>query len=174
VPVTVLVAHFFSPLVAPLVAALCLVPPVDAPVVEPFVAPACSYCTGHRTVDFANTAVVNGTVVAPIAGRVSFAGEVAGRRFVSVRSGDHTVTVGGLGSLVVSAGQAVAAGETVGRGTGLGPVTLSVRRDAGQPTEEYLDPGQFLARRIGRARLVPTDGTRPRPVRTRLVCPTGR
>jgi len=174
VPVTVLVAHFVSPLVAPLVAALCLVPPVDAPVVEPFVAPACSYCTGHRTVDFANTAVVNGTVVAPIAGRVSFAGEVAGRRFVSVRSGDHTVTVGGLGSLVVSAGQAVAAGETVGRGTGLGPVTLSVRRDAGQPTEEYLDPGQFLARRIGRARLVPTDGTRPRPVRTRLVCPTGR
>lgn len=161
-------------LVTVLVAALCLVPPVDAPVVEPFVAPACSYCAGHRTVDFANTAVVTGTVVAPIAGRVSFAGEVAGRRFVSVRSGDHTVTVGGLGSLAVSAGQAVAAGETVGRGTGLGPVTLSVRRDAGQPTEEYLDPGQFLARRIGRARLVPTDGTRPRPVRTRLVCPTGR
>lgn len=161
-------------LVTVLVAGLCLVPPVDAPVVEPFVAPACSYCAGHRTVDFANTAVVTGTVVAPIAGRVSFAGEVAGRRFVSVRSGDHTVTVGGLGSLAVSAGQAVAAGETVGRGTGLGPVTLSVRRDAGQPTEEYLDPGQFLARRIGRARLVPTDGTRPRPVRTRLVCPTGR
>ena len=161
-------------LVTVLVAGLCLVPPVDAPVVEPFVAPACSFCAGHRTVDFANTAVVTGTVVAPIAGRVSFAGEVAGRRFVSVRSGDHTVTVGGLGSLAVSAGQAVAAGETVGRGTGLGPVTLSVRRDAGQPTEEYLDPGQFLARRIGRARLVPTDGTRPRPVRTRLVCPTGR
>ena len=161
-------------LVTVLVAGLCLVPPVDAPVVEPFVAPACSYCAGHRTVDFANTAVATGTVVAPIAGRVSFAGEVAGRRFVSVRSGDHTVTVGGLGSLAVSAGQAVAAGETVGRGTGLGPVTLSVRRDAGQPTEEYLDPGQFLARRIGRARLVPTDGTRPRPVRTRLVCPTGR
>ena len=166
-------------LVAPLVAALCLVPPVDAPVVEPFVAPACSFCAGHRTVDFATaTATATETtgtlVVAPIAGRVSFAGEVAGRRFVSVRSGDHTVTVGGLGSLAVSAGQAVAAGETVGRGTGLGPVTLSVRRDAGQPTEEYLDPGQFLARRIGRARLVPTDGTRPRPVRTRLVCPTGR
>lgn len=161
-------------LVTVLVAGLCLVPPVNTPVIEPFVAPACSYCAGHRTVDFANTAVVTGTVVAPIAGRVSFAGEVAGRRFVSVRSGDHTVTVGGLGSLAVSAGQAVAAGETVGRGTGLGPVTLSVRRDAGQPTEEYLDPGQFLARRIGRARLVPTDGTRPRPVRTRLVCPTGR
>lgn len=154
-----------------LVASLCLAPPVNTPVVAPFVAPACSYCAGHRTVDFANAST---TVVAPIAGRVSFAGEVAGRRFVSVRSGDHTVTVGGLGSLAVVAGQIVSTGQTVGRGTALGSVTLSVRRDAGQPTEEYLDPGQFLARRIGRARLVPTDGTRPRPVRTRLVCPTGR
>ena len=170
----VLVAHFFSPLVAPVIASLCLVPPVNTPVVEPFVAPACSYCAGHRTVDFASTGATDATVVAPIAGRVSFAGEVAGRRFVSVRSGDHTVTVGGVWTLVVTAGQTVVAGETVGRGTGLGPVTLSVRRDAGQPTEVYLDPGPFLARRIGRARLVPTDGTRPRPVRTRLVCPTGR
>lgn len=160
-------------LVTVLVASLCLIPPVDAPVVEPFVAPACSYCPGHRTIDFASTTGKN-TIVAPIAGRVTFAGEVAGRRFVSVRSGDHTVTVGGLGSVVVTAGDTVAAGEVVGRGTTTGGVTLSVRRDAGQPTEEYLDPAPFLARRIGRARLIPTDGTRPRPARTRLVCPTGR
>lgn len=166
-------------LVTVLVASLCLIPPVDAPVVEPFVAPACSYCPGHRTIDFASTTTHgttthNVTVVAPIAGRVTFAGEVAGRRFVSVRSGDHTVTVGGLGSVVVTAGDTVAAGEAVGRGTTTGGVTLSMRRDAGQPTEEYLDPAPFLARRIGRARLIPTDGTRPRPARTRLVCPTGR
>jgi len=165
-------------LVTVLVASLCLVPPVVAPVVEPFVAPACSYCPGHRTIDFASTTTHGttgkNTIVAPIAGRVTFAGEVAGRRFVSVRSGDHTVTVGGLGSVVVTAGDTVAAGEVVGRGTLTGGVTLSVRRDAGQPTEEYLDPAPFLARRIGRARLIPTDGTRPRPARTRLVCPTGR
>lgn len=165
-------------LVTVLVASLCLIPPVDAPVVEPFVAPACSYCPGHRTIDFAGPMrhgpTTQNTIVAPIAGRVTFAGEVAGRRFVSVRSGDHTVTVGGVGSVVVTAGDTVAAGEAVGRGTPTGGVTLSVRRDAGQPTEEYLDPAPFLARRIGRARLIPTDGTRPRPARTRLVCPTGR
>lgn len=167
-------------LVAVLVASLCLVPPVNAPVVEAFDAPACPYCAGHRTIDYASGA--GQPVVAPIAGRIAFAGEVAGRRYVSIRSGEHTVTVGGLGPLAVAAGAIVAAGQVVGlsRSSGAGArpalVTLSLRRDVGESVEHYLDPGPYLAHRVGRARLVPTDGTRPRrtAARTRLVCPAGR
>lgn len=159
-------------LVAVLVASLCLVPPVPGPIVEPFVEPACQFCAGHRTVDIALGP--DRRVVAPVSGRVVFAGEVAGRRFVSIRSGEYTVTLGGFEVMTTAAGAPVRSGDPIGWGTRGQPIALSLRISAGGPDERYLDPGRSLAHRVGRARLVPLDGTRPRPTSTRLVCPAGR
>src|SRR3954452_1442975 len=108
------------------------------------------YAAGqHRGIDIGAPA---GTwVVAPISGSVAFAGTVpVGGKTVTIATADgYSVTLGHLGSYVVTRGDAVSEGELVGA---VGPsgqpelafpyVHLGVRL-AGAP-QGYLDPRFFL------------------------------
>lgn len=145
------------------VAVACWAPPVEAPVTRPFVRPPCQWCPGHRGVAFAT---VPGTAVRAIApGVVTFAGAVAGRRFVTVTDDDGLqVTYGYLATVAVRAGVRVPAGVLLGT-TG-DPLLLTVRVNG-----EYVDPAAYLGRWRWPTRLVPVDGSpappAPPPV---LVC----
>jgi murein DD-endopeptidase MepM/ murein hydrolase activator NlpD len=145
----------------------CLVPPVDAVVVDAFRDPGCEWCPGNRGVTYGSAA---GSVVrAAAAGTVSFSGVVAGTRYVVVEhaAGGLRATYGGLASTSLGAGDAVVAGAIVG--VAAGDLHFGLRRG-----ETYVDPTPLLGRLVERARLVPTDGTPPRPAPpTRLECAGG-
>lgn len=143
----------------------CWPPPVAAPVAEPFRAPACGWCPGHRGVGYS---LAPGTLVRAVApGTVSFAGSVAGLRYVVVTHPDGVrVTYGQLQQLLVAAGAIVVAGQPVGSSSSW--LHLGVRRGA-----VYLDPASFLGRWQGRPRLVPVDGPARAGPPPRLVCPAG-
>lgn len=146
------------------VAAACVLPPVPGPIVQPFHAPACTYCRGHRGVEYAPAA---GTpVVAVAGGRVTFAGQVAGTLYVVVSQPDGlTATYGFLLTVGVRRGQAVATGAVLGKSTNR--LYFGWKRD-GVP----VDPTPALTGRPGPPALVPTDGTRPRVV-ARRACAVG-
>src|SRR5262245_2865597 len=60
----------------------CLNAPVRAPVIDPFRTPGCRWCAGNRGIEYGTTP---GTLVrASAAGTVTFAGVVAGTRYVVV------------------------------------------------------------------------------------------
>ena len=146
----------------------CLAPPVPGPVTRPFVAPACAYCPGHRGVEYAT---LPGTSVRAVAaGTVTFAGKVAGTTYVVLAQPDGlTATYGFLQAVTVRRGAQVAAGQVVGRSTQR--VYFGWRRG-----EVPVDPTPLLGRWRGRARLVPTDGSRGRPAGPgsgQLQCPAG-
>jgi murein DD-endopeptidase MepM/ murein hydrolase activator NlpD len=128
--------------------------PVAGPVVRGFEAPAGPYGPGHRGVDLG--APAGAPVAAPAAGRVSFAGPVAGSLWVSLLAAPGVVVaVGPLLDAAVATGQRVRAGDRVGRlaaGHG-GAVHLSLRVDGG-----YVDPLPWLVG-LPRARLVPLPAT---------------
>lgn len=128
--------------------------PVAGPVVRGFEAPAGPYGPGHRGVDLG--APAGTAVAAPAAGRVSFAGPVAGSLWVSLLVAPGVVlAVGPLLDAAVATGEGVRAGARVGRlaaGHG-GAVHLSLRVDGG-----YVDPLPWLVDRP-RPRLVPLLAT---------------
>jgi murein DD-endopeptidase MepM/ murein hydrolase activator NlpD len=128
--------------------------PVAGPVVRGFEAPAGPYGPGHRGVDL--SAPAGTPVTTPAAGRVTFAGPVAGSLWVSVLVAPGVVTsVGPLLDAAVATGRRLRAGARVGRlaaGHG-GAVHLSLRVDGG-----YVDPLPWLAGRP-RPRLVPLPAT---------------
>ena len=132
-------------------------PPVDAPIVDHFRPPGCTWCPGNRGIDYATP---SGTPVrASAGGVVTFSGSVAGARFVVVAHADGLrTTYGYLASAVVVAGDRVAPRQLLG--TAGGPLHFGVRRG-----DVYLDPELlFTAERLV-ARLVPLDGDRrPQPV----------
>jgi murein DD-endopeptidase MepM/ murein hydrolase activator NlpD len=142
------------------------VPPLRMPlagvVVRGFDARAGPYGPGHRGIDIA--APVGEIVRAPAAGRVVFAGPVAGTAWVSIQVAPGVVaTVGPLQGELVTAGR-VRQGTPVGRaapGHAPGPVGgaetlhLSLRVDG-----EYVDPLGYLV-------------DRPRPRLTPLPAPGG-
>lgn len=134
---------------------MCYPPPVDAPIVQPFVAPACAYCTGHRGLEYQLAPGTSVRAVAP--GVVTFSGLVAGTRYVVVMQDDGlSATYGQLDHSSRQAGDAVRAGEAVGASTdGL----YFGLRDG----DRYLDPQPRLGRWKRRARLVPSGGRAPRP-----------
>lgn len=107
-------------------------PPVDAPVVDPFRAPATPYGPGHRGIEYGTAP---GTVVhAAAPGTVTFAGAVAATRWVTVAHADGIrTTYGPLDALDVAAGDHVELGQPLG--TTLGPLLLTARLGDG-----YLDP----------------------------------
>ena len=152
------------PALAPLLAASCLLPPVNAPVVDAFREPACPWCPGNRGLEYS---VPSGTAVrAATAGRVMFRGSVAGVLYVVVEHADGLrATYGRLDSIEVSRGSTVAQGAVVGRSSSA--FYFGLRRG-----EIYVDPAPLLGRLVERWRLVPTDGSPGRPPPPpRLRCP---
>lgn len=130
-------------------------PPVAGPLVRGYEAPAGPYGAGHRGVDLA--AVPGVPVGAPAAGRVVFAGDVAGAVWASIEVAPGVVTtLGPLRALAVTGGRQVAAGARLadlaqGHGSARYAATLhlSLRIDGA-----YVDPLPWLTG-FGRPRLAP-------------------
>ena len=122
--------------------------PTTAPILQGFVAPVSLYGPGHRGVSFAVTA--GSSVVAIGEGTVSFAGVVAGHRYVTIahRSGLRS-TLSYLADLLVVQGDWVAQGQIIGHSTDA--LLLTIRRGS-----TYLDPSRLIgavhARLITRTR----------------------
>lgn len=116
-------------------AAVCLMPPVDGHVTADY-RPVGRYA-GHWGVDYA--AVVGDVVRAPVSGRVTFAGSVAGMRSVTIEPVPGVkVSLSYLDAIVVREGAVVARGSPVGRAGsphGRPGVHLSVRIGG-----RYVDP----------------------------------
>jgi murein DD-endopeptidase MepM/ murein hydrolase activator NlpD len=114
--------------------------PVGGPVVRGFEPPSGPFGPGHRGVDLA--APLGTPVVAPAAGRVVFAGLVAGLGWVSLGVAPGVVvTVGPLDQPAVGAGRSVPALARLGRlapGHG-GRLHLGLRLDGA-----YVDPLPYL------------------------------
>jgi murein DD-endopeptidase MepM/ murein hydrolase activator NlpD len=91
---------------------------------------------------------------------VSFAGSVAGTRYVVVEhaTGLRT-TYGRLATIVVAAGSRVSAGSIIG--TTADRFFFGVRRG-----DTYVDPTRYLVQLHRRPRLVPTDGSPRLPDRS--------
>ena len=145
----------------------CYSPPVAAQIAVPYVQPACSYCPGHRGVEYA---VAPGTDVRAVApGVVAFSGTVAGTRYVVILQADGLrATYGMLQSSTLSRGDVVAAGQVTGRS---GARVYFGLRNA---TDEPVDPSPLLGVLVGRVRLVPSNGGAPRRAPPpRLMCPAG-
>jgi murein DD-endopeptidase MepM/ murein hydrolase activator NlpD len=119
--------------------------PVVGPIIRGFDPPASPYGTGHRGVDIAAS---RGTpVVAPAAGRVSFAGPVAGALFVSIEHGGGLVSsYAWLSRVLVERGDLVTTGQRIAlSGPGhssmdVAHVHMGVRLDGA-----YVDPLEYLA-----------------------------
>jgi murein DD-endopeptidase MepM/ murein hydrolase activator NlpD len=149
---------------APLRAEPCWRVPVTAPVTDPFRTPACRWCAGNRGIEYT---VEPGTPVrAAATGRVTFAGRVAGVRYVVVEvEPGWRVTYGALASSRLGVGDPVVAGSIVGRSSAR--LHFGLRVDG-----QYRDPAPHLGRAVGVPRLVPLDGHPARPAPpARLVCP---
>ncbi len=166
--------------ILPLVASLCLIPPVAGPIERPFMAPACRFCPGHRTVDF--TTRPGESVVASGSGAVHFVGQVAGIGYVTVdvrgtnlvtgETERRLVTVGGVQSLSPSLarGTEVVQGRRLGEAAGAS-VSLSLREVSPTGEAVHVDPVPHLGRlRRRRARLVPLEFRRPTSSARRGVC----
>jgi murein DD-endopeptidase MepM/ murein hydrolase activator NlpD len=131
--------------------------PVVGTVVRGFEEPAGQYGPGHRGIDLA--APVGERVAAPAAGRVVFAGPVAGRGWVSLLVAPGVVvTVGPLLQTATAVGPSARALDPLGRlGPGhAGSLHLSLRIDG-----VYVDPLPYLV-------------DRPRPRLAPLLAPGGR
>jgi murein DD-endopeptidase MepM/ murein hydrolase activator NlpD len=133
----------------------CYQPPVSSPVVDSFRAPACTYCPGNRGLEY--EPAWGSRVVAASAGVVRFSGLVAGVRYLVVQQADgRTATYGRLATARVAVGDTVAAGDLVG--------TSTTRFYFGlREGDRYIDPAPYLGTLRYRPRLVPTDGSAPRP-----------
>lgn len=168
--VAVAVALVASPVSNPV--APCLARPVPGVVVDPFVQPECPWCPGNVSVDFASA--FDQEVIAPVSGVVSFAGDVAGVGYLSIESTSWEGFTATLGSVrpEVRVGDRVLVGRRVGSAVG-DRVGLSLRRiDPSGPV--HLDPVARLGRWVGRARLVPRDGTAWVRPRARVTCSGSR
>ncbi len=161
-----LLAHLFLAAVAAFAApATCYRHPVDAVVVQPFDAPACRWCPGNRGLDYGTAPGV--PVRAAAAGRVTFAGSVAGARWVTISHADGLRTsYGPLSTIAVRRGHVAAGGDVVGR-TG-GRLHVGLRRG-----ETYLDPARLFGPPVRlRPRLVPLAA--PAPPGPASSCPAPR
>lgn len=125
------------------------VPPVEAPVVDPFRAPASRYGPGNRGLEYGTAP---GTVVRAVGeGRVTFAGSVAGTLHVTVLHPDGVRTTASfLASIDVTVGQAVGQGQPIG--TTVGHLHLGARRG-----DAYFDPASLFAAGPPEVHLVPFD-----------------
>jgi len=123
-------------------------PPLAAPVVDPFRAPAQRWLAGNRGLEHG---VAGGEPVHAVrAGTVTFAGAVAGRLAVTVLHPDgRRSSLTGLSVVVVSAGDQVVQGTLLALAApGL---HLGIREG-----DRYVDPALLFSVRPRHARLVPT------------------
>jgi murein DD-endopeptidase MepM/ murein hydrolase activator NlpD len=159
-------------MLATIVAALmaggtCWAPPVHAPVTDPYRAPACTYCPGNRGIEFGPSPGQRVTAVEQ--GVVTFAGVVAGTRYVVVDHADGVrATYGRLATMAVARGERIGAGVVIGTTTDRFYFGL---RHGVAPNERPVDPTPMLGVRRYPSRLVPVDGTpAPSPGAGRLTC----
>jgi murein DD-endopeptidase MepM/ murein hydrolase activator NlpD len=139
----------------PVAAAPCWRPPVAGVVVDPFREPTCTWCPGNRGLEYAVDA--DATVNAVAAGTVTFAGVVVDTRYVVVQlPSGWLLTYGRLDASSLALGDRVLTGTPIGRASG--NFFFGVRID-----KTHVDPARFLGRQVGRHRLVPLDGSPPRP-----------
>lgn len=132
----------------------------DGRIDRPFDPPDTQYGRGHRGVDLPGRA---GQVVRAVAaGRVSFAGRVAGVATITITHGAERSTYQPVDPLV-RVGDAVAAGQPIGHLLGGHPschrTCLNLGRLRG---DTYLDPAELLAS-DGAYRLVDPSGPPPEP-----------
>lgn len=149
---TLVATLLLSPLAA--VASAQPTPPVDGIVVDGFRPPAHIGAPGNRGWEYSTTP---GTPVrASLGGVVAFAGPVAGNLHVSVdHPGGLRTTYSFLADVVVSVGQTVRIGTTLGHADGR--FHFGLRRGA-----TYLDPALLFRRApAGPPRLVPRPGRVP-------------
>lgn len=142
---------------------VCWPPPVHGVITDPFRAPACPYCRGNRGLEYRTGSPE--PVHAVAAGEVSFAGSVAGTRYVVVRlANGWRLTYGRLAEVSVTTGSSVLTGTRVG--VTQGELFFGLRIG-----EEYHDPAPLLGQFQGVRRLIPDDGRAPRPAPApRLTC----
>jgi murein DD-endopeptidase MepM/ murein hydrolase activator NlpD len=133
----------------------CWPPPVTGVVSDGFREPECRWCPGNRGLEYE---LGTPTVVRAVAtGHVTYAGVVAGTRYVVVRlANGWRHTYGRLDSSGARVGQVVTVGSEIGRTQGVLYFGLRVG-------DRYVDPAPFLGELAGRPRLIPTDGSPPRP-----------
>jgi murein DD-endopeptidase MepM/ murein hydrolase activator NlpD len=135
--------------------------PVRGPVIRGFEAPGSPFGPGHRGIDIA---VPFGTPVsAPAEGVVTFAGWVAGARFVTIDHGDGIRTTSSwLSDVGVQRGDLVAGGDVVGRtGHGHAEVATPHLHFGVRIHGEYVDPMLLLGPLdvVGLIRLAPLEGS---------------
>ena len=141
----------------------CYVPPVNAPIVDPFRAPACAFCAGNRGLEY--QPAPGSTVIAAAPGVVRFSGVVAGVRYLVIDQTDgRAATYGRLGITRVALGAAVSQGDVL--------ATTTERFFFGLREEQhYVDPAPFLGQARYRPRLVPIgDWPRRRAPPPVMVC----
>lgn len=132
-------------------AATCWRPPVVGSITDHFRAPPCPWCPGNRGLEY--DVGQRTPVTAASAGVVTFAGTVAGVRYVVVDVGDgRRLTYGRLASMDVVVGEQVGVAERIG--TASDRFFFGVRRG-----DDYLDPAPLLGELRARPRLVPLDGS---------------
>ncbi len=132
----------------------CYQPPITAPVIDPFRAPACSYCPGNRGLEY--QPATGSQVVAAAAGTVTFTGVVAGVRYVVVAQVDgRTATYGRLAVALPAVGTSVQPGQIVGRTTNR--FFFGLRQG-----DHYVDPAPLLGVLRYRPRLIPNGDSAPR------------
>jgi murein DD-endopeptidase MepM/ murein hydrolase activator NlpD len=115
-------------------------PPVAAPVVDPFRPPATPFGPGNRGLEYGTRPGTR--VEAAAAGTITFAGAVAGARYVTIGHADGLrTTYGPLATIAAAAtpGATVEAGQPVGTTGARLLFTARLGADA------YLDPAVLLA-----------------------------
>jgi septal ring factor EnvC (AmiA/AmiB activator) len=129
----------------------CLRAPVTGVVIDPFREPACRWCAGNRGIEY--RVDERALVRAVASGTVTFAGAVVGTGYVVVDlANGWRVTYGHVADVAVRLGGTVLSGSVIGRASGTFHLGLRV-------SGEYEDPAPFIGRLVGRARLVPVDGS---------------
>lgn len=131
--------------------------PVEGPVLRPFEPPGTSYGAGHRGIDIG--ASPGTPVSAAEAGRVAFAGTIAGERYVSIDHLDGVrTTYSWLASFAVRRGDPVARGQTIGATSAGHPGSAAPHLHLGARfAGAYVDPLLLLQPRgfAGLVRLAP-------------------
>jgi murein DD-endopeptidase MepM/ murein hydrolase activator NlpD len=119
--------------------------PVQGPVIRGFDPPDSPYGSGHRGIDIG--AAVGTVVVAPVPGTVTFAGSVAGARYVTIdHGGGVSSTYSWLSAVLVHAGDVVARGEAIALSGFAHPAeaTRSSLHMGVKRGDVYVDPLDYL------------------------------